>query len=221
MRTVIVIGATHSSLLGHNGWLHMIHFDRIEIKHQRRTSNSMLKHWKTEFQDKRKVLNEVVGESNTLRHHLLVSEFSLNFGKWGASGDPLESVLFYDKHGHVLSDKFYNEVCGVEGIRTWWNVVFLDLKYNWLHSFPQNWGWPVYNSSKKFYTLIAALSGARAEQIHSVACPILIAALSWSPIRISSCKFGLLVGKFWMLWGEIGLLMGKFWLFRGKFWSII
>ena len=52
----------------------------------------------------------MVEDNNTLRDQLVLSGLSLNFGKWGASGDPLESVLFYDKHGNVLSDKFYKEV---------------------------------------------------------------------------------------------------------------
>lgn len=62
-----------------------------------------------DFKDKIKILDEIVGDENTLKYQIILSDLSLNFGKWGASGDPLESVLFYDKHGTVLSDKFYNE----------------------------------------------------------------------------------------------------------------
>ncbi|KAL5250798.1 hypothetical protein ACHWQZ_G016515 [Mnemiopsis leidyi] len=62
-----------------------------------------------EFKDKRKVVEEVVADNDILAEHIHVATLSLNFGKWSNTGDPVEPVLFFDKNGTVLPEKFYEE----------------------------------------------------------------------------------------------------------------
>jgi len=61
------------------------------------------------FKKTNEILQEIVGEDKELTQNLAVIKLQLNFGKWGPNGDPLESILFYDKDGVVMSEKQYNE----------------------------------------------------------------------------------------------------------------
>ena len=64
----------------------------------------------TNLQGDDEILFDICGDDNEVMQSMAVFMLQLNFGKWGPSGDPLESILFYGKDGVVSTEKQYNEV---------------------------------------------------------------------------------------------------------------